>query len=1391
MQRKSGLVFLLVLSAVATAFGGWAAGCGGGESGSSSTSGGGVATECSTPEECDDANPCTDDACTDGACVHTDNTADLPDPTAGDCKKLTCEAGASVEAKDNTDIPDDNEDCTVDACSGGQASHTPKNNGSSCVIGDKSGTCEEGVCVVECSEADPACPDDNNPCTEDSCDIAAGQCVYDPLDGVPTPGAPTELDCKRNECVLGVDTVIIDDTEIPDDNNECTDDLCDEGVPSNPPTNIDTPCGANGDELCDGAGVCGECNDALLHCPFTPPCETPTCDNHVCGISFKILGDASPSQTPSDCLVNVCDGAGAVISQNDDLDVPDDGNDCTLDACSGGVGSHVNQPPLAACAAGQCDGNGVCKFSTGLACLLDTDCAGGMCVDGFCCDSTCSGPCDVCSAALGAIANGACTALPSGAAGNPTCAPYQCGGTSACAVSCAVNSNCAAGNYCSSNQCVPAQMDGFACAGPSDCASGFCVDGVCCNNACNGLCDACTAALKGTGADGVCGGVAAGTDPGNECATATCMTGQCNGASACQASVIGTACGSNLACSGTLQTNQDTCDGFGSCTDNGITNCGTYVCGPTSCKTSCTVDTDCSTGNFCSAGACIPKLTNGIACSGGSQCASGSCVDGVCCLSSSCSTCLACNVNGAGTCAAIPAGQQDTTAPNVCQGTQACDGAGICKSGNGVACANGTVCASGLCVDGVCCNSACSASCDACSIAAGGAVNGTCGVAAAGVQGSPSCAPYVCNGLSTGCPAGCAGDGDCASTDYCLSGVCTAKKVNGAACSGTNQCSSGFCTDGVCCNLSCTGLCTACTAAKKGAGSDGTCGNIVSGSDPDNECTSGLCTSGLCDGFGACGNLAAGTACGDLASCVGGLQTIADTCNSSGTCVDGGTISCGNYLCAGGSCPNSCVLDSDCIAAAYCSGGFCVPDCAVDANCLAGEYCDLSTNKCVAQLNQGAACTGNNQCSTTFCVDGFCCNSSCGALCQACSSAKKGSGPDGLCGNIVNLDPDNECPTLECTTGLCSNGQCGNQPFNFACGDVASCTNNLQTNADICNGLGTCTDKGTLSCNGFACNGTVCKTSCASDTDCITGYYCGGTTCKPKCNADTDCTSNEWCNPSNQHCQTKGINGTLCTGTNQCVSGFCADGVCCTSACSSLCQACTAAKKGSGSDGTCGNIQNLDPDNECPNIECYTGNCNAGVCAFSAFNTSCGDALSCAPGVQTNQDICSGTGTCTDKGTTSCGGYACNGSTCGTSCTSDANCLSAYYCETANSTCLAKCNLDTDCFPNQWCNTANQHCVAKSANGGTCTAGNQCSSSQCVDGYCCNNSCTGACRSCGLAGTLGTCSLITSGTDNNPANVCNGVNTCNSSGVCKLAAGQSCINATQCASNVCTGGICQ
>jgi hypothetical protein len=148
----------------------------------------------------------------------------------------------------------------------------------------------------------------------------------------------------------------------------------------------------------------------------------------------------------------------------------------------------------------------------------------------------------------------------------------------------------------------------------------------------------------------------------------------------------------------------------------------------------------------------------------------------------------------------------------------------------------------------------------------------------------------------------------------------------GTACTSGTECTSGFCVDGVCCSTACTGVCAACSAAKRGEGTDGSCGDIVLGLDPDNECASmapSTCgTTGVCDGAGACQLYAAGTTCA-APSCIGGVQAGAGTCDGSGTCDPGPMSPCSPYVCGANACMTSCASNADCAAGFTCSGGAC------------------------------------------------------------------------------------------------------------------------------------------------------------------------------------------------------------------------------------------------------------------------------------------------------------------------------------------------------------------------------------------------------------------------------------------------------------------------------------
>ena len=97
----------------------------------------------------------------------------------------------------------------------------------------------------------------------------------------------TAGDCKKVMCDgAGVVSTQTDDTDTPNDNKECTNDLCTAGVPSHSDKTLDTVCTEGGGKFCDGGGNCVECNSGSqctsLVCDTTShTCSAPSCTDNV------------------------------------------------------------------------------------------------------------------------------------------------------------------------------------------------------------------------------------------------------------------------------------------------------------------------------------------------------------------------------------------------------------------------------------------------------------------------------------------------------------------------------------------------------------------------------------------------------------------------------------------------------------------------------------------------------------------------------------------------------------------------------------------------------------------------------------------------------------------------------------------------------------------------------------------------------------------------------------------------------------------------------------------------------------------------------------------------------------------------------------------------------
>ena len=143
---------------------------------------------------------------------------------------------------------------------------------------------------------------------------------------------------------------------------------------------------------------------------------------------------------------------------------------------------------------------------------------------------------------------------------------------------------------------------GVACTSAATCASGFCVDGVCCNVACTGTCEACDIA----GSAGICSGVSGAPHGGRTCDGAGACAGKCDGTNvaACAYPAAETACGGTCA---VAVERPSTCDGHGACKEGLARSCSANLaCDGDKCRTKCAVDGDCAAGFSCSGdGRCL------------------------------------------------------------------------------------------------------------------------------------------------------------------------------------------------------------------------------------------------------------------------------------------------------------------------------------------------------------------------------------------------------------------------------------------------------------------------------------------------------------------------------------------------------------------------------------------------------------------------------------------------------------------------------------------------------------------------------------------------------------------------------------------------------------------
>lgn len=327
-----------------------------------------------------------------------------------------------------------------------------------------------------------------------------------------------------------------------------------------------------------------------------------------------------------------------------------------------------------------------------------------------------------------------------------------------------------------------------------------------------------------------------------------------------------------------------------------------------------------------------------------------------------------------------------------------------------------------------------------------------------------------------------------------------------------------------------------------------------------------------------------------------------------------------------------------CGAGKHACAGACVDNTAV-------ATCGQSCSPCTAPQGGTATCDG------TSC--GFTCG---GATPKKCAAANICIAMSGCCTNA-------DCPTnAGGQTGTCDTGT---HMCSYACpAGTTSCTAGGTTTCIPSTGC--CTN---MDCTGscMACNTTTRTCAAVKGMDDPTGR-CAGT-----CDAGGVC---------------KAKQGQSCTAATQCVTGNCADGVCCNSACSGSCEFCNGTTP-----GTCSFVSGAPRAGHpaCGGTGTCAGTCDGtkAACKMPGAETAC-RAASCSNGTQTNAATCNGAGTCPASTTTPCGNYTCNGTTtCNTSCTNVNQCVanticnapSCLKCQAGENVCANGC-YKTDTDPN-------------------------------------------------------------------------------------------------------------
>jgi MYXO-CTERM domain-containing protein len=830
----------------------------------------------------------------------------------------------------------------------------------------------------------------------------------------------------------------------------------------------------------------------------------------------------------------------------------------------------------------QCNSTGEC--GNGLTCAKDDQYE-----QGYCCDTACSelDPCQACYAGNKQSANN-----------TGTCGPRS--------------TNSYIGNYLYKTHCVSSGTTcgtvGGYCDGAGACmkasTSTYCGNGSCASAAVQNnvrYCDGKGACAAQTTTDCTTGYVC--IDAYQSCI----QPGQCNDDSYCTSTYYCQFWQNPYYTCQPKKANGATCSYATECTNG---HCVDGVCCDLTCDGTCEACTNALTGK--TTGNCKPIAAgadpqfecndNGAGNCGqnGSCNGAGACqlyALGTVCQGASCATSTSRNIpdtcNGTGTCTdggtqacatgyACLAGvcQTSCTDDTACASGSYCDTVAkqcVPDKTQGQACPRDSACAGNAnCVDGVCCDSACTGSCRSClKNRTGLSADGTCGNTLDDTDPENECA------IDVGYPASCKAPGTCDGQGACRvyakvgvvakANVCSTIELTQTTCDGAGNLDPR---QTPCypykCNAAGNGCRVACTKATAAQDCDassfcGDSGTCIGQKADGIECmTNAECKNGHCANVGKEPRAPDTGAGGDGAGGAAGDPD--DTSDAPGVCCDT-------------ACDNDCEACKKSIKGEGVDGE-CKPvkdhtdpagDCGVVAPCGHNGECDgerhcrnvpggtaCGVTSCVGNAVQGQRCDGLGACidndGTTACAPYVCrevggaeqCTNPCaddndcsdGYYCSEMACKKK-------LANGKTCDSSGICNSGFCVDGLCCdvscNGQCeacdspGNEGVCTAvkgdphgtrpqcdhageecggqCDGVNAATCKYKPNGDTC-GTPTCDNDLAKS---SACNGQgECKAN--KNTEC-SPYTCGtDDVCLERCEQDADCSQGYACDETTQRC---------------------------------------------------------------------------------------------------------------------------------------------------------------------------------------------------------------------------------------------------------------------------------